>query len=118
MDPGAAAQKVQVSAHPGRYSKHMAEAEELLKGKFDSGGIIPPGLSIIDNQTRRYEPAMVFNPQQWETLSSLANNNSGGNVDQRLVIENLTVQDWREAQRELRNLGTRQQMRYAGRPKA
>ena len=117
MPPGDAAQKVQVSAYPGKYAERMAEAEELLKGKFDSGGMIPPGLSIIENRTRTYEPAAVFNPEQWTTLTELAEGGGGG-IDQRLIIENLTVGDWREAQRELKNIGTRHQMRYAGRPKA
>lgn len=45
MDPGAAAQKVQVSAFPDRYSQQMSAAESLLArtGVFDTGGILKKG---------------------------------------------------------------------------
>ncbi|MDO5534166.1 MAG: tape measure protein [Propionibacteriaceae bacterium] len=49
MDPGAAAQKVQVSAHPDRYGKQMAAAAKAVKttGLYDGGGILPPnGLAV------------------------------------------------------------------------
>ena len=117
MAKGAAAQKVQVSAFPDRYEGNMPEAEKLLKGKFDNGGMIPPGISLMDNQTRRYEPAVAFNQEQWSTLTEIANGGSGG-VDNRLVVEKLVVGSWAEAKKELKTMGTRQAMRYAGRPKA
>lgn len=43
MDPGAAAQKVQVSAFPGRYAQQMGLAEELVNktGVFGGGGSTP-----------------------------------------------------------------------------
>ena len=45
MDPGAAAQKVQVSAFPDKYGKQMSAAESLLArtGVFDTGGILKKG---------------------------------------------------------------------------
>jgi len=45
MDPGAAAQRVQVSAFPGRYSTKMGQARGLVTqhgGMFDDGGDWPP----------------------------------------------------------------------------
>lgn len=117
MAKGAAAQKVQVSAFPDRYEGNMPEAEKLLKGKFDQGGMIPPGISLMDNQTRRYEPAVAFNQEQWSTLTEIANGGNGG-VDNRLIVEKLVVGSWAEAKKELKTMGTRQAMRYAGRPKA
>ena len=117
MDPGAAAQKVQVSAFPGKYSQRMAEAEQLLQGKFDSGGMIPPGLSLMENRTQRYEPAAAFTNGQWQNLEAIANG-AGGDVDARMIIERLVVGDWAEARKELKQMGIRHQMRYAGRPKA
>ena len=111
MDPGAVAQGVQQSAYPGRYATRMEEARKLLIGKFDRGGVVPPGISLVENKLRRYEQAAVFTPSQWETLQELPKGGAG--VDARLVIEQLVVQDWREAQKELKRLGNRQQLRYS-----
>jgi hypothetical protein len=115
MPAGDAAQKVQRSAYPAKYAPNMVIAEELLKGKFDNGGMIPPGISLMDNQTRKYEPAVAFNPDQWTTLNEIANGGGGG-VDARFIVEKLVVADWKEAQREMKSLGIRHQMRYSGRP--
>lgn len=45
MDPGAAAQKVQVSAFPDRYAQQMDAAARLVRaaGVFDTGGILKRG---------------------------------------------------------------------------
>ncbi len=45
MDPGAAAQKVQRSAFPGRYSQMMTRGQQLVDetGLFDTGGWMMPG---------------------------------------------------------------------------
>ncbi|AMS03584.1 tail length tape measure protein [Gordonia phage Emalyn] len=112
MPKGEVAQGVQVSAFPDRYATKMEEARQLLIGKFDRGGVVPPGISLVENKLRRYEQAAVFTPSQWETLQQLPAGN-GGNIDARTIIESLVVQDWREAQRELKQLGIRNQMRYS-----
>ncbi|AWY05199.1 tape measure protein [Gordonia phage Margaret] len=112
MPPGDAAQKVQVSAYPGKYAQRMAEARKLMIGKFDRGGVVPPGISLVENRLRRYEQAAVFTPQQWDTLGGLPDQMGGGG-DFRTHIEKLVVADWREAQKELRRFGNRQQMRYS-----
>lgn len=67
MDPGAAAQKVQVSAFPGRYSQQMGAAEDLLNkvGVFDQGGWLKPG-GIAVNLSNEPEP--VFNGDQWRDI--------------------------------------------------
>ena len=67
MDPGAAAQKVQVSAFPDRYGQQMGAAEELLNkvGVFDQGGWLKPG-GIAVNLSNEPEP--VFNGDQWRDI--------------------------------------------------
>lgn len=112
MPKGEVAQGVQVSAYPDRYATKMDEARQLLIGKFDRGGVVPPGVSLVENKLRRYEQAAVFTPSQWETLQQLPQG-TGGNIDARTLIETMVVQDWREAQRELKQLGIRNQMRYS-----
>ncbi|WKW84810.1 tape measure protein [Gordonia phage Jamzy] len=112
MPPGDAAQKVQVSAYPGKYAQRMAEARKLMIGKFDRGGVVPPGISLVENRLRRYEQAAVFTPQQWDTLGGLPDA-MGGGQDFSLTIQKLVVADWREAQKELKRFGNRQQMRYS-----
>lgn len=112
MPKGEVAQGVQVSAFPDRYATKMEEARQLLIGKFDRGGVVPPGISLVENKLRRYEQAAVFTPSQWETLQQLPAS-GGGNIDARTIIESLVVKDWREAQRELKQLGIRNQMRYS-----
>lgn len=112
MPKGEVAQGVQVSAFPDRYATKMEEARQLLIGKFDRGGVVPPGISLVENKLRRYEQAAVFTPSQWETLQQLPAG-QGGNIDARTIIESLVVKDWREAQRELKQLGIRNQMRYS-----
>ncbi|QOP64387.1 tape measure protein [Gordonia phage Orla] len=112
MPPGDAAQKVQVSAYPGKYAQRMAEARKLMIGKFDRGGVVPPGISLVENRLRRYEQAAVFTPSQWDTLGGLPDA-MGGGADFSTNIEKLVVADWREAQKNLKRLGNRQQMRYS-----
>lgn len=67
MDPGAAAQKVQVSAFPSRYGQQMSAAEDLLNkvGVFDQGGWLKPG-GIAVNLSNEPEP--VFNGDQWRDI--------------------------------------------------
>ena len=67
MDPGAAAQKVQVSAFPDRYGQQMGNAEKLLNkvGVFDQGGWLKPG-GIAVNLSNDPEP--VFNGDQWRDI--------------------------------------------------
>lgn len=67
MDPGAAAQKVQVSAFPSRYGQQMGAAEDLLNkvGVFDQGGWLKPG-GIAVNLSNEPEP--VFNGDQWRDI--------------------------------------------------
>ncbi|WP_041939178.1 MULTISPECIES: phage tail tape measure protein [Frankia] len=45
---------------------------------YDSGGILPPGHSLVLNATGAGEPAAVFTPGQWQTLQNLASGRSGG----------------------------------------
>ncbi|WP_239382476.1 transglycosylase SLT domain-containing protein [Frankia sp. CIT1] len=47
---------------------------------YDSGGILPPGRSLVINKTGLGEPAAVFNREQWSTLHSLAGGRDGGNA--------------------------------------
>lgn len=70
MEPGAAAQRVQVSAFPGRYSGRMGQARGLLAAHagFDSGGIAR-GKGFMPKNT--IKPERVLNPQQTMAFDSL-----------------------------------------------
>ena len=85
-DLGALAQAVQVSGLPWRYGQEMGKASELLKRykakKFDSGGWLPPGPSMVMNQTGGHEPMPVFTSPQWDTLNRIAN----GGGEPKVVI--------------------------------
>lgn len=117
MAKGDAAQKVQRSAYPDRYEGRMAEAEELLRGKFDNGGMLPPGLSLFENRQRVYEPVVAFNKAQWATMQDIADGQGGGNGDDfSIQIGTLTVANMSEAQRTLKNMQIRQSMKGRGRP--
>lgn len=60
---------------------------------YDSGGFLPPGLSINYNGLGRREPQAVFTPDQWETLRSIANGRggNGGGQTMRLVSGELRL---------------------------
>lgn len=62
MDPGAAAQKVQVSAFPGRYAQQMGAAEKLLAsaGVFDRGGLAR-GIGFLPKNV--IKPERVLSPE-------------------------------------------------------
>jgi hypothetical protein len=53
LSPGAAAQAVQVSSFPGLYSPHIPKALAILDRfkTYDSGGLLPRGLSLAYNGT-------------------------------------------------------------------
>ena len=91
MGRGAAAQKVQRSAHPGRYEPVMGDAEALVDehGVFDQGGrargkgllhkdVIDPERVLSPDQTRAFED-LVFN--QLPDLSGLASSITTGGIN-------------------------------------
>jgi hypothetical protein len=94
-----------------------------IVGVYDNGGILPPGAVAI-NKSKRPEPMAVFTGQQWGTLQALANNEvaapdpaaMGGTNDYSVRIDNVTVKDVNEMQREIDSRQRLQMMRYAGRP--
>jgi hypothetical protein len=47
---------------------------------YDSGGVLRPGMTLVENKTGRNEVAAVFNPQQWNTMTQLASGSSGGGL--------------------------------------
>ncbi|WP_225976713.1 MULTISPECIES: phage tail tape measure protein [Corynebacterium] len=71
MDPGAAAQKVQRSAFPGRYAGKIDKAEQLVQGAglFDQGGVLKHGQLGL-NLSRK--PEAVLTNDQWRDLQGLA----------------------------------------------
>ncbi|PRQ10636.1 phage tail tape measure protein [Corynebacterium sp. 13CS0277] len=73
MDPGAAAQKVQVSAFPGRYAQQMDAAKELVAkaGVYDTGGVLPHGVAALNLS---HTPEIIINGPQLGALNNLANN--------------------------------------------
>lgn len=118
MAKGAVAQAVQASAFPDRYEGNMPEAEKLLIGKFDRGGIVPTGISLIENRLGRYEQGAVFTQPQWASLQTVGRSLASGSgvgqtIDARTIVENLTVRDYREWEREKKGMDQRAQMRYS-----
>jgi len=73
MDPGAAAQKVQVSAFPDRYAQQMDEAKALVgrAGVYDTGGILPHGVTALNLS---HKPEIIINNDQLTAFSRLSNN--------------------------------------------
>src|SRR5690606_24070497 len=116
MDPGAAAQKVQASAYPGKYSGRMGQAVELLKGKFDVGGIVPTGLSLVGNYTGQAEHMGILTNDQWANLSTVADTGGGGYTDNRTIYEKgaIVTADLREFQRVQRNEAIKKSMKNRG----
>ena len=88
MDPGAAAQKVQVSAFPSRYGQQMGAAESLLDkvGVFDQGGWLKPGHVAVNLSN---EPEPVFNGDQWRHIKRGGLNGEDGVT----VVVNLDGQE-------------------------
>ena len=83
MDPGAAAQKVQVSAFPSRYGQQMGAAEKLLAsaGVFDKGGlargigflpkaVIKPERVLSPEMTPLFDRFIGFLPKFMETVDT------------------------------------------------
>ena len=83
MDPGAAAQKVQVSAFPGRYAQQMGAAEALLNkvGVFDRGGlaygkgflpknVIKPERVLSPEMTPLFDRFIGFLPRFMDTVDT------------------------------------------------
>jgi tape measure domain-containing protein len=85
---------------------------------YDSGGVLPPG-GVGFNLTKR--PEMVLTPPQWAEIQAAAAQPpleaavTQGN-DYSVRIENVTVSDVNEMQREIDSRQRLQMMRYAGRP--
>ena len=73
MDPGAAAQKVQVSAFPDRYAQQMDAAKGLVAraGVYDTGGILPHGVTALNLS---HKPEVIINNDQLTAFSRLSNN--------------------------------------------
>ena len=70
MDPGAAAQKVQVSAFPLKYGQKMGEADRLLATLYDTGGVWKHGTLGL-NLSGADE--MVLKDRQWRTAEGALN---------------------------------------------
>ena len=73
MDPGAAAQKVQVSAFPDRYAQKLDEAKALVAraGVYDTGGVLPHGVTALNLS---HKPEVIINNDQLTAFSRLSNN--------------------------------------------
>lgn len=68
MDDGAAAQKVQVSAFPGAYSKWFGQADSLANQYFDMGGLAFGRGFMPKNIVK---PERVLNPEQTDAFEEL-----------------------------------------------
>ena len=73
MEPGAAAQKVQVSAFPDRYAQKVDEAKGIVAraGVYDTGGILPHGVTALNLS---HKPEVIINNDQLTAFSRLSNN--------------------------------------------
>ncbi len=74
MAPGAAAQRVQVSAFPEAYNGRIGDARAMVAG-FDDGGWMKPGEGGHNYSTK---PEPVFSSSQWEVLRANLNTGQGG----------------------------------------
>jgi len=89
-----------------------------LPALYDGGGVLPPGGSGV-NLLRK--PEVVLTPNQWDDIHSAASKAplepavTGGN-DYSVRVENVTVKDVDELQRELSTQQRLQMMRHGGRP--
>lgn len=68
MDPGAAAQKVQVSAYPDAYNRYRGQAAGILDSVFDGGGVAT-GRGIMLKDIIR--PERTLSPDQTEAFERL-----------------------------------------------
>jgi hypothetical protein len=94
----------------------------IIPTVHDNGGWLPAG-GVAINQSRKAEPMPVFNHDQWGTLNSIANSpvaefdpSSGGGNDYRTIIEQVTVKDVAELERQLEDRRRLNTMRSRGRP--
>lgn len=101
MEPGAAAQAVQRSAFPGKYSQQMGAAEALLArtGLFDTGGIFQPGTLAYNGLN---EPELVLKKYQWgvmdrnaRVVEAQANRGGGsdGKIADTVVLQGYTMEE-------------------------
>ena len=58
---------------------------------FDSGGLLPPGVTVAVNQTGR--PARILTDPQWQSLSRLASVGARESTSREPVIQELVVRD-------------------------
>lgn len=76
IDSGVAAQTVQVSAFPDAYDRRKGDADSLIQRlKYDDGGLLPPGITQVVNNTGRPEP--VFTPAQLSQMGIGESRSSG-----------------------------------------
>lgn len=117
MDKGAAAQAVQRSAFPDKYDGQMSYAGSLLKDKFDTGGIVKQGLSVVDNQTGSYEHMGILTQDQWDNLATVAQG-GGQRVDNSTHYHQgaIVTQDLNGYMKAQKNLNIKRTMGNRGRP--
>lgn len=117
MDPGAAAQKVQVSAFPEKYAEKQGRADQLVNetGLFDTGGIWEPGTFGFNGLN---EPEMVLKQNHWDTAEAAINTvkdlaMAGGRGGDTYVT-NATFRDERAYYMEKRREARLGMKRYSG----
>lgn len=67
-----------------RYGRSWASVM-ARPGGYDSGGWLPPGLSMVNNATGRPEP--VFNPHQWEVIERGVKGGDGASLMRDVYIQ-------------------------------
>lgn len=89
---GSLAQKVQVSAHPGRYDARESDARGVLRSlgeSFDRGGLLSPGMTLAFNGTGRDELVTAVDVLD-DALDRAATRTGGGPI---MNIENFTAHE-------------------------
>lgn len=85
MDPAAAAQRVQVSAFPARYSQEMGRASSLVNS-FDQGGVLKDGHGGVNKSGK---PEAVFTNSEWQFFRDLA---AGNGNQTTALVGSMTIQ--------------------------
>ena len=96
-----------------RYGNSPSKAKEfhLNNGWYDKGGFLPPGQTLVTNNTGKPEP--VLNPAQWAAIQD--NKTSKQPSGPLVQINNPTYQSESEAVKRQRDYVSRQIMRAGGR---
>ncbi|WP_069165465.1 phage tail tape measure protein [Nocardia altamirensis] len=94
---------------PGRLANALMG--RISPTRYDNGGWLQPGLTLVENKTGQPEP--VFNPQQWAQMSDLTQSGSNDNsINIETMHTGMTAEDFR---REINLLQRERSLGFVGR---